>query len=491
MNVKKIFKKFFLGLIAIVFLFLAFLNRDTMDTTQVLATGSPRFNFMQGDAEMLRGAKRSDNVWTDPVSADPGDDIAVLSYFHNGMDNTIATNTRLRVDLPSGFAKSHHLKSYLWSDQTAPITATVVNGQIVGREGLAINLSEIGALEYVPGSTKIFRGGAQTGTPMPDGIMTQTGLNIGDTRGCWEFAGYVTFILRIKTGVTDIRIEKRVAKTGSSDWQTEISAEAGQEVAYRIGLRNDGNTVANDVLVKDILPTYVSYVAGSTYLYSKDKPEGQKLDDKLTTSGITLSELKPGYDGIIYIVYKARLANDIPNNICGMALINIARVYFCGSQKGHAEAKITLKCPAPEEKKLEIDKLVKNKEGNFVKESVANLNDILEYRIAVKNVGNVKIDDIRVFDVLPEYVHYLPGSTTLNGQTVSDQIITSNGLNIGSLEKSQSAVITLKVKIVGCPPTGDYVLVNTAKAVAPSVLGVHSNARTIVGVTPVVEPKSN
>lgn len=460
-------------------------NSSTEHTAKAVA--APRFNFMEGDAEMLRGAKKDDTVWRDPVSANPGDDIAILFYFHNGILNSVATNTTLKVDLPTEFSKELHLKSFLSSDQTAPISETVVNGKIVGKEGLTINLSEAGALEYVPGSTKIYINGAQEGKPMPDGITLKSGLNIGNIKGCWEFAGYVSFIVRIKPGLSDLKIEKRVAKTGSESWQTEVTSMPGDEVAYRIGIRNEGNNDAKDVIVKDTLPSYVTYISGTTFLYSKEKPEGVKLDDTLTSTGIRLNEIKPGYDGITYIVYKAKIDKEVPDKICGLTLINIAKIFLGGAQKGFAEAKIILKCPAVPEKKIEIEKFVRSG-SSFVKENEAKVNDILEYKIIVKNTGNVQVDNVIVFDRLPEFVNYIPGSTILDGQPQNDQIITFSGLAIGSLKKGESVEIFLKGMVIGCPPGGDYILINTAIVKAALVPEAISNAKTIVRVKAPTEP---
>ncbi|PIZ27811.1 hypothetical protein COY45_00450, partial [Candidatus Berkelbacteria bacterium CG_4_10_14_0_8_um_filter_42_34] len=220
------------------------------------ATGTPRFNFLPGDAEMLRAAKVTDSNWADPINANIGNRVAFLLYYHNGMVDTVAHNTRVRVDLPIDQSTQLKATSYLWSDKTAYITDTVVDGQIVGLSGGTINVPTNARIQYVSGSTKLFANGSTTGVAIADGITTNSGVNIGDINGCWQYAGYVTFLADIY-GESNLVMDKKVAHPGESQWHDEITANPGDSAAYLLGIRNDGNITAGQISVKDILPQYM------------------------------------------------------------------------------------------------------------------------------------------------------------------------------------------------------------------------------------------
>ena len=84
------------------------------ETAKSADVSTPRFNYLNGDYEMLRGAFTTDQNWRDPVEANIGDRVAVLFYYHNGVLNSTAKHTTLRVDLPVAESTSIKLTSYLW-----------------------------------------------------------------------------------------------------------------------------------------------------------------------------------------------------------------------------------------------------------------------------------------------------------------------------------------------------------------------------------------
>ena len=82
----------------------ALLSQLILPALGVKADG-PRFNFLPGDLEMVRGVNVSNDeaVWKDPVTANAGQIVRGLVYYHNGMVDTVAQNTRVKVTIPSDF----------------------------------------------------------------------------------------------------------------------------------------------------------------------------------------------------------------------------------------------------------------------------------------------------------------------------------------------------------------------------------------------------
>lgn len=440
------------------------------------AESGPRFNFLQGDHEMLQVAKTTDSSWSDPVSANIGDRVAFLFYYHNGMVDTTATHTKVRVDLPIDESNKLVAKSWLWSDQTEAISDTVVNGKIVGQSGATINLPSNGRIEYVAGSTKWYPNRSTTAINMPDGITSNSGLDLGDIKGCWNYSGYVTFLADIK-GQAQLVMDKTVAHPGDTAWAKEITANPGDSVAYHLGIRNDGDITANAITVKDQLPTYMTYTSGSAYYYTKEHPEGIKLADTIFSSGVSLPYMIPGDNGIIYITYRTKIDVNMPNG--AWALNNVAHVYMNGAEQDQDQAKVTVTCA----RGLVVDKEVSNG-VSWVEQNNLELGDRVDYRIVIRNTGNVPISDVRIKDVLPMFVRYIAGSTKMNGNTVADGIVSSNGFLIGTLGAGQEVTINLSGTTYGCPPVGDYTIVNTAFVSGCDTAEVSDTAQSILRFSP-------
>lgn len=447
------------------------------------ATATPRFNFLQGDAEMLRVAKTTSSTWGDPINANVGDRVAFILYYHNGVVPSVAHNTRVRVDLPVSQGSTLNMTSYIWSDETPYITDTVVNGQIVGQSGATINLPSNARIQYIPGSTMIFRNGSQTGVQIADGITTNSGVNIGDTNGCWEYAGYVTFQADIY-GQSNLVMNKQVAHAGETNWHEEIAANPGDEIAYKIGVRNNGDIDATNVVVKDVLPSYMTYSTGTSRLYTSAHPEGVLLPDTLFATGINLPDVIPGDSGVGYITYKTRVSASIP--VGSWELINTAKVFQSGVEKAQDQAKVVVVA----NRGLVIDKKVSNG-TSWVEQSTARLGDEVYYRVIVRNTGNIAANNVLVRDVLPVYVNYIAGSTRIDGAVAGDQIITAGGLNIGNIAAGGQKVITLRGRIYGCPPVGGYTLTNTAYTWTSGITAISDTAVTIVNVTAPSAPTNN
>lgn len=302
-----------------------------------IAASGPKFNFQPGDYELLRGANSSkgETSWHDPVTAATNDTISVLAYYHNGVLDTVAHNTKIRVQLPTSPSTILILNGYLTADNAAQITDT-----------FTVNTNENSTLEYILGSTNWYPNGSQTPTHLADGITT-TGVNLGDIQGCWQFSGYVIFQVKIKgPGIPNITIDKKVAnstkESGSQNWVDQNTADPGDTLAYRLYFANSGTATAENVIVKDNLPAYVSYMSGTAKLYTNATGTGgQILPDAITTTGISLGNIEPGAENSGYIVFKVKID---PNLAPGCySLVNLAIISSdnAGSKQDEAE---TLVC---------------------------------------------------------------------------------------------------------------------------------------------------
>lgn len=456
-------------------------------TNGSLATDSttPRFNFLKGDVEMLTAANATKGQadWADPVTgtnkADVGDEIVFRFYVHNGVLNSTAHNTTIRALLPNAASTQAKVLSSLASQETVAISDTVVDGTIVGTgNGFAqIDMNTAGRLEYVPDSTKIWRHNPeQWGVTIRDGITSNDGINIGAINGCWDFATYVTFKAVVKAPA-QIAIDKYVAYPGTSTWNTILqNAKEGETVAWKIPVKNIGQSNAESVVVKDTLPSKLIYIPGSTVYYAPDAPaEGYQMPDGLTGAGLSINNLQPGDANVAYFVFQTKIGSDLVYGPGGISeLVNTARATF-GDQTVMDQAKVTVNGVAG----MTVEKKVWNGTA-WVEQNSAKLGDHIKYQITVKNTGQTTIQNIKIADVIPVYTSYIPGTTKLNGAIVADGIVSATGINVASLASGGSLVIQFEVKTLGCPPIGDYTITNTAYVSATGISSISDTAKTIL-----------
>jgi len=461
-----------------------------VDMAKSSASATPRFNFMQNDKELLTSLNLTQNPsgtnWSDPVSANIGDEVALRFYFHNGTPDTTAHNVTMRALLPSAVGKQHNVLSYLDSDETSLITDTVINGTIEGfGAGYAqVNTAADSRLEYIPGSTQIWRTNPnEYGKTMIDAVVNESGLNIGNVDGCWQYAGYLTFKVKVKAPA-QLSISKYVAYPGSTTWSASLNnVKEGETVAWKIGLLNHGESDALNVAVKDILPANITYIPGTTVYFGPDAPaNGTTLADGITVNGLNVNKVMPGEAKVVYLVFQTRVGTNLPYTNGVWTGINTANATLNGTTIS-ATARINV-CGVPN---VTIAKTVKNASGNWVEQINVKLGDTINYKIVVTNIGTAALTSINVNDVIPVYSRYINGSTKVNGTTVADGIAGA-GIPLANLAAGQSATITLQVIVVGCPPLGDYTMINTAYVSATGIVGISDTASAIVHLDPIALP---
>lgn len=304
----------------------------------------PRFNRMLGDHELIRAARMDRTDWSTIVDANVGDRVAIMLYYHNAKVDSIAHNTCLRVDLPLDSSRSHVLKGHIWSRETKPLTSTVIGGKILGPGGITVRLPMDGRIVYVPGSTKWFASSKQRAIAMPDSIASSAGLCIGSVLGCWEHSGYVTLLVDVMPPSTLV-MDKTVAHPGSKDgWKERVLAKPNDVIAYHIGIRNDSKIKAISLTLKDDLPKYTTLVPGTTYLYTKEHPDGHRVSDGTLSEGIKLPDMVSGAEGIAYVTYKVRIAKSISElGESPYLLNNVASLYMNSMPQDTAQAQVVVK----------------------------------------------------------------------------------------------------------------------------------------------------
>ena len=333
-NMKKIFqrKKFthiaslFAAIIAAIVLPLGVVNawgpeRETF-TIEKPATfitfDSITNNPNYGDERNFLIAKDASNTgaggWQDTINVQDGKEYILRLYVHNNAAanyNLVAKNTRVKVNVPNTMAKSHQLDGFITADNATPKKIW---------DSVVLKGDKDFTLTYVAGSAKYHNNvNPGTGFPLADSIVTSAGALVGyksmngDVPGCFEYSGIATLKVRATTKKDpNFTITKKVRKAGSTNWSDKITAKKGDKLEYRIGYDNTGQTVQNNVIIRDTLPKGITFTKNTTTLKNATNPSGNGKpvgsDALFSQTGINIGNYTPNSNAFIY--YSATVSGE-------------------------------------------------------------------------------------------------------------------------------------------------------------------------------------
>ena len=131
----------------------------------------------------------------------------------------------------------------------------------------------------------------------------------GEIPGGSQYASYVTIKVQVVfDSEYTVEAKTRLAgATGPGTWNTQVEANIGDEVEIQIQYRNISEDTQENVMIKNILPSNLEYVAGSTLLYNS-KYDGASVDqDSVVTTGINIGNYAAGANA--YIRFTAKVVD--------------------------------------------------------------------------------------------------------------------------------------------------------------------------------------
>ena len=296
-------------------------------------------------------ANQSAGGWTDDITVENGKEYLVKTYVHNNAAsnlNLVAQNTRVHAYVPTTIGKELQIDGHVSADNATPQRVW---------DTVRLNSDRDFVAEYVAGSAKYYNNIRPNGAgfALSDSIVTSTGAQVGyesmdgAVPGCYEYAGYAVYTIRVTTEqLSSFSVEKKVRVNGTTAWSADaITVQPGDKIDYQIGYVNTGEVVQNNVIVKDQIPSLVTYVEGTTTLKNTNNPTGNGAivsSNGVVSGGINIGSYAPGANAYVRFTATVPTNEQLPK--CGENILrNIAFVEIgaYGRQDG-VDIKVTKTC---------------------------------------------------------------------------------------------------------------------------------------------------
>ena len=420
--------------------------------------------------------------WNFPVSADADDVLTFYLYYHNSSNYTTANNTTLRVNLPSGQSANQSVTGYLWADNATNATAANPLNQSV-----QVNLSTSQSLQYVAGSAKWYpnqadwRYASATSFPndQPDTQLFSSGINIGSINGCWEYSGAIVFKARVgsTTSSQDLSVNKLVRNqtTGQTSYVNSTSAYAGDRLNFQVQITNTGNVTLSNVIVRDQLPYQLTYVTGST------QSDGGYVADGISSGGINIGSLNAG--AVRTLTFDATANSSYSSqNVTNTAYARADSVSERSFSASIYLSPVSSPLPSPSGG-LSIAKTVRNQNysyGSYGESASAISGERVTFQIQISNNSNFTANNVIVWDNLPSGLSYIPGTARLDSGYVADSLISSGGVNIGSIYSGATRTIVFDASVSSVDTGYNQTLTNYAYVRADQLNEINDPATVYV-----------
>lgn len=396
-----------------------------------------------GDEKDFVGIREvgSNAKWTNNMKVQNGKEYYVRMYVHNNAAsnlNLVAENVVAKLNVPTTTAKNVTVQGQISASNAKPNT--------VWDEATFSSDNDFN-LAYVAGSALFENNGMGT-TKLPDSIVNNTGAKLGYDKldgkipGCFQYAGYVTVKVKAQVSQPQEKNNIDLAKTvrnktnGEKSWVETANAKSGDTVQFQIHAKNTGSAGIQNLVIRDILPKGLNYVAGSTKLYNTSNPKGLKVSDNvIQNSGINIGSYQPNGDAYVRFDATVSAENSLP--VCGdNTLTNIAQASDQKIVKNDtASVKVTKKCETPKNPVYKCEALSLNivrkdeKQITYAADTKYSVKDteFTGTKYVVKNSKNEVIAE-KVVNGGTKFEITAPNNVN-EKYTVTSTIITKNGEN--------------------------------------------------------------
>ncbi|WP_088363403.1 isopeptide-forming domain-containing fimbrial protein [Bacillus cereus] len=204
----------------------------------------------------------------------------------------------------------------------------------------------------------------------------------------------------------------------------EGQVKAGDELTYKVKVKNDGGDIAANSIFTDAIPAGTEYVPGSIQVTKnaktdsitdgKDTDSGYYQDGKVTVNLGDLPNTDILPDGIT-VQFKVKVLSGYVNQqIKNKA--NVAYKNLLVNKDQSVDTNEVVNTVILREAKVESKKIAKN-----LQDKNTEVGDEIEYTIQMRNtVSESIVKNAVIEDQLPEGLEYVPGTLQVNGKPVTD-----------------------------------------------------------------------
>jgi uncharacterized repeat protein (TIGR01451 family) len=340
---------------------------------------------------------------------------------------------------------------------------------------------------------KVYIGGAYTNIYKVDLFtMNATQINTSGSSNVWKTGDYTSCAFPIIAPA--LKATKTYTNLNGFD-----PIRGGDPIEYTIEVANTGNLFAGGVKLFDAIPANSSYIANSTTVNGVAVPDfngampfsvsgGQLVNSPGAAAGI----VKLGDANKVVIKFKVETAEY--KTVCNQSVItfpdasgNLIHVFSDDPAQPGATDPTCL---------YSGQGLISMSAGKtYVNTTTGHIGnfptDPMEYTIVVSGSGLNAATNVKLYDAIPAYGHYIPGTTTMNGVPVTDnggsmpfsisggEFINSPGQAAGVVAPGEANKVVIKFRI-----TGDQ-LKHICNQATVSFLGANGDTRNVITDDPV------
>lgn len=238
-------------------------------------------------------------------------------------------------------------------------------------------------------------------------------------------------------------------------------AQTNDVLTYTLTLTNPGSVAANNVVIMDAIPNGTTYIANSL-VGATGTPPILSLNAPLPAMGSAV------------ITYRVLVGDTIPNPNPVSNQASSTFTYTVEPNKPNGVSGNSISNVA--QTQIRIAKLIAIKS---VDKTISYIGDIITYKIALKNTGNVNADNVIVTDLLPTGVKFVVGSLVVSvpySGTLASGILLTNPIAAG-----QSVLLSFKAKVDTMPipnPIANQANVSYAYTLDPNDPAIVTTSKT-------------
>jgi uncharacterized repeat protein (TIGR01451 family) len=403
--------------------------------------------------KLVRNVSDNQTIFTDSTNADPGEQVEFqLKVTTAGTANNVVISDVL------------------------PARLTFIAGSLT-LDGAANSSWNSISLGTQTDSTRIvkFKATVADASQFTEGTtttLTNTGSVASSAGNHSDTANVVVTRPIVEIPVGTIALDKLVRNVsdGQTSFTNSTSADPGEQVEFQIKVTVT-NTV-NNIKIVDTLPNRLSYITNS--LRIEGEAAGNDLSNILVGTMTSTSK---------NVIIRATVAEASQFVVGSTNLTNSATVTSSAGSKTDTADVIVTRASNPGSASLAIEKTVRNittnPNGSYTESVDARKDEIVEFRIIVRNNGSVTATTVRVQDILPSNpaFSYVAGSLTIDGASSGLDIFSAQA-TLGDLAPNASKTLIFRAKVPTI--TFNSTVTNTANAFASNTGSVTDTAQVVL-----------